>query len=949
MDAVCDAAVIPDTIFHEDLMRRILALCAVPFLLVACGGGGDGATPPVTQSISLSVSTPSVTVARGASADAALTLSRVGSYTGTVTLTATGAPTGVTVTFSPASLTGSATSATANIAVGASAAPGTYTIGVTAAGSGVTSASTNISLTVPAPGITVTSSATASITQGGTTTLPITITRVNGFTDVVTITVTGLPTGVTAAALTIPAGSTTGTLTLTATGAATTGPASVVISAAGTGVTTQTATVNLTVAAASTPAFSLSAAPAAASVTAGQVAATIVTVSRTGGFTGDVALAVTGLPTGATMSLAPTTITTGNTTSTLSVFTTAAVTPGIYTITITGTANGVTTQSTTYVVTVAAVPAISIVAVPPTLSVAAGANGTSSITLSRTNFTGDVSFAATGLPTGVTASFAPATLTSANNTTTLTLTAAANATVGPATVTVTATGTGVTAQTTPIALTVTAAQGYSMTATAASLAQGGTGTSTVTLTRTGGFAGGVTLAVTGLPTGVTATIAPNPVTATSATVTFTATGAATTGAFTATVTGTATGLANVTTTIAGNVTASGGGGGGNATWTFCDAARFPVWFAYQNGTNGAWTAVTPTGTTTRVYSFNVSSVGAVAFVLNGSSGFVNGNVQYGTAAELTNSGTQECINSRARVSLTGTVAGLAAGQTGTITVGGSAGTVTGPATTYTIPQAGAGLSDLFAFRSAFNQTTFATTPDRGVLRRNVNYTSVIPLVDFAGAESFAIASAQYTVANAGGDFITASMNFMTNNGSAASISSGPVLTGNVATVYGVPSNITQSGDMHAVLIGAVDANASNIRGVYQYNQNLANRTITLGSTMNVPTVTSANGPYLRHTVNGSWQAEYPDAVGLTLFKQTASSNTWTMNMSRTYVGTAASTYTLAMPDFSATTGWNNTWAMTSGGNSYTASVIGYVQGVLGNNLFAENASWRTASRVGTAP
>ena len=72
---------------------------------------------------------------------------------------------------------------------------------------------------------------------------------------------------------------------------------------------------------------------------------------------------------------------------------------------------------------------------------------------------------------------------------------------------------------------------------AASLNQGASSTSTITVTPSGGFTGSVTLAASGLPTGVTATFSPTSTTGTS-TVTLTASSTATTGAKTVTITGT---------------------------------------------------------------------------------------------------------------------------------------------------------------------------------------------------------------------------------------------------------------------------------------------------------------------------------------------------------------------------------------------------------------------------
>jgi uncharacterized membrane protein len=95
----------------------------------------------------------------------------------------------------------------------------------------------------------------------------------------------------------------------------------------------------------------------------------------------------------------------------------------------------------------------SIAASPGTLSVARGSSGTASIGITRTGgFTGAVALTASGLPSGVTASFNPASATGTSST--LTLTASSTAAAGAATVTITGTS-GTTTRTTTVALTIT--------------------------------------------------------------------------------------------------------------------------------------------------------------------------------------------------------------------------------------------------------------------------------------------------------------------------------------------------------------------------------------------------------------------------------------------------------------------------------------------------------------
>jgi hypothetical protein len=101
-------------------------------------------------------------------------------------------------------------------------------------------------------------------------------------------------------------------------------------------------------------------------------------------------------------------------------------------------------------------PDFALTAAPSTLSVAQASSTTSIISIVPTNgFTGNVTFAASGMPAGVTAAFSPASSTAG---TTLTLTASAGATTGPVTVAV-AGSNGSLTHTVLLSLTVNASSG----------------------------------------------------------------------------------------------------------------------------------------------------------------------------------------------------------------------------------------------------------------------------------------------------------------------------------------------------------------------------------------------------------------------------------------------------------------------------------------------------------
>jgi hypothetical protein len=314
--------------------------------------------------------------------------------------------------------------------------------------------------TGPAGAITISlASSSVTITQGGNGTVNVTLTRQNGFSEAVAVTVEGLPTGVTAAALSLPASQTSGTLTLTAASSAAVGTSALTVRATGPGVAAATASLSLTVQAAPTPAFTMSLSATSLSIAQGASGSSTITITRTGGFTGAVNLAATGLPAGVTAAFNPTPAT--GTSSTLTLTASATATTGSANVTVTGSGTGVTNQTATIALTVTAgaVGSISIALSPTTVTLPQGGSVTSTVTLTRLGgFNGPVSIAASGLPTGVTASFNPPSFTT-GVTSTLTLNASSTAATGAATVTVTASAAAVQNATGTIGLTVTQSGG----------------------------------------------------------------------------------------------------------------------------------------------------------------------------------------------------------------------------------------------------------------------------------------------------------------------------------------------------------------------------------------------------------------------------------------------------------------------------------------------------------
>src|SRR6266481_2176803 len=179
------------------------------------------------------------------------------------------------------------------------------------------------------------------------------------------------------------------------------------------------------------PSFSLSASPASLTFIQGASGSTTITINPSNGFSGNAGLTASGLPNGVSAVFGTNPATTASL-LTLSATGTAAI--GTSTVTVTGTSGSLTSTATiTFTVNPAGDYTLS--TSPSSLSVVQGTNGASTITVTPQNgFNGSVSLSASGLPSGVTASFNPS---STASTSTLTLTASSTAATGTVTVTVT--------------------------------------------------------------------------------------------------------------------------------------------------------------------------------------------------------------------------------------------------------------------------------------------------------------------------------------------------------------------------------------------------------------------------------------------------------------------------------------------------------------------------------
>jgi subtilase family serine protease len=404
------------------------------------------------------------------------------------------------------------------------------------------------------------SATTETLLPGKSATFTVAVTGTGGFTGSVALTAK-LPSGVTLtfSPASVKAGaSATATLTVSASVAA--GASSISITGTS-GSMTATTTVSLTIQ--PPPTLTVSSALAKLSVIQGETATLSMTTTTGGVFTGAVTLAATGLPAGVTSSWSGNSFSVNGITTTVSTLTlkatsTAALSSAVVTVTASGDGLQVKAQCTVQIVKM---PTISLSLSPATINMVSTA--TQKVVLTVTPAGGAKpaagasasAFQVSGLPAGVTGSWGTPSLTSAGALqVTLTLTGGSTAITSSSKPTILAqvhdSATGVQYTTsTQIALAVTKPNSLTASAAAATLILGRSKsvTDTVTISTANTFHTAVTLAVSGLSTGVTASWSANLVTPN-----------ASTGQVSATLTLKASSTASLATQML-TITATGGG------------------------------------------------------------------------------------------------------------------------------------------------------------------------------------------------------------------------------------------------------------------------------------------------------------------------------------------------------------------------------------------------------
>ena len=249
--------------------------------------------------------------------------------------------------------------------------------------------------------------------------------------------------------------------------------------------------------------------------------------------------------------------------------------------------------------TPAAQPDFALTATPSSQTVVAGNASSYQATVAAVNgFAGQVALTVAGLPSGATATFTPASITGSGSST---LSISTNTTTPTGTFPLTVNGvSGSLAHTAGVSLTVTPQPDFSVSATPSSqtVVVGSSTSFQPTVTAVNGFAGSVALSVSGLPAGATASFTPTSITGSgSSTMSVTTSSATPTGTFPLTISGVSGSLTH-TVNVSLSVTAKP---------DFSLSGSPASQSVPRNSTANYTLSVTPTGGFTGVVTLSMSS------------------------------------------------------------------------------------------------------------------------------------------------------------------------------------------------------------------------------------------------------------------------------------------------------------------------------------------------------
>ncbi len=768
------------------------------------------------------------------------------------------------------------------------------------------------------PSISLTAAgATLTISAGTSQTLSGTVTRGGGYTGAVTVVAEGAPAGVVITVATIATG-TSAPVSATVSVATTTTPGTypITLRATGNGVTAAVATVSLIVL--PPPSFSASASPTALSIVQGAQATSTVTVARIN-MTEVIATSLTGMPSGVTASIVPDRIDASAAVITVSAG--AAAPPGAFVLQLVLTASS-GTVTVPIAVTIVAAPSYALTLSPTTVSVVRGGSITSELTIARTNFTDAVTLTASGMPNGMTVSFAPTTPT--GTTSTITVAATSGVTAGSYPISITGTGSAGTRNATLTVTVLAPSLALTLSPTSASTGAGATVTTTAAIARTN-MTAAVQLLLQPL-TGFTLTSTPASITGDAATLSIAVASSVTPGTYPLSLRAVdaATGNTVVSAPTTFTVTVDPPSGPIVFDYTGCNAAVVPLWMAVQDGPTAPWV---PVPNVNNVFTFTLTQ-NRVGFAYVWSTTFRHHVIRYATRTELVGTAGRQCAPDQTTAALRLVPPDLTTVYKGTFSNLTNTAQSTGP--TLLSAVRGIGIATAHWVKGGEQRLTLL----RNIDTRSLSSTVITEMpVSFATATPMTVSEIPILNRGSRNVQLRSAMFYARFQGWRTDLGGLGTVCGRHDGLYFLADSTTATATVAALPLSALLAGETQglhiqtimDRGVLDheewadvYYRGAAPTSITLVDPMPdiTPTVVSTIGPRLRMQI--------PLPAGATsagfYYSGTAGGGTIAIGATVGYLNGAG--FDLTTPDFRGLSGYSDSWATLRTVGDWTANVVG---------------------------
>jgi hypothetical protein len=560
-----------------------------------------------------------------------------------------------------------------------------------------------------------------------------------------------------------------------------------------------------------------------------------------------------------------------------------------------------------------------------------GGTGSLNVALTRSGgFTGTVTLAVTGLPAGITAVIDPPQLSGTATTATINVAAAADIAPQTYSATVTATGPNVAAASATYQVAVAAAPNYALSATPAALTipAGTSGSTTIQIARTN-FTDAIAFQLLDPPSGITGAFSPTPSTTNMSTAVVSVAASVTPGNYPLTIRGMTPGPGNRTTTVSLTVTAAPTGGT-RVEYEFCDPSDVPAFFAYQDG-SGLWQRVvaTTSGDVARfAFEIKLGRGGIMAvyrYPSESNADVYQTDVRYASATELAEDAGESCSTPEPTKTVSGTIAGVTAGQYGITSLGGVSRVFNGAAPTNPVVyrDVPAGPVDFVATRL----TTPGLPPDKVVLLRNLDIPdggSLPVTIDFNGPAATAPAAATATITGGGTDRLEIFTELITANGASLLWFDLAPSVNAIRPWAGIAPAQMVAGDFHAVVAFASPSTSeTDFRVTLKYVGPVGNQSLAFGPTISTPTASLVSpGSFPRFRFQGVAPSEYGKGVFIDL---QSSANAFSLVATNAYLAASgsATAYDFTTPDVAALPGFPAAARLTAGPNDVSTTAFGF--------------------------